>query len=287
MSYYFNLEELRREMSDARLFSRRFETMLTFKLNSLKELCGRLPRENEAFFIETKKSFTAFTFIVYLIKNAGQVRHLYIATYSTNERIINALLRWREKGLIGSIHLHISETIKFRMPKIYERLMQLHQNGEIELSFAWSHKKITCLDTSAGFFVVEGSGNYGENAMEEQYSLKTKKCMSFVADELVKWRDSPVWYDRIDLDEFERLAGIGYEPRQIAMYYHVPENDFLWYFNLVGSPLKYHYERGQLLQRAASAETGDNVTQAQRFDKFRQATGYRNSINKIFYDDIG
>ncbi len=55
MSYYFNLEELRQEMSDSRFFSRRFETMLTFKLNSLKELCGRLPRENEAFFIETKK----------------------------------------------------------------------------------------------------------------------------------------------------------------------------------------------------------------------------------------
>uniref|UniRef100_UPI00259157D0 hypothetical protein n=1 Tax=uncultured Bacteroides sp. TaxID=162156 RepID=UPI00259157D0 len=135
-------------------------------------LCGRLPRENEAFFIETKKSFTAFTFIVYLIKNAGQVRHLYIATYSTNERIINALLRWREKGLIGSIHLHISET--------YERLMLLHQDGEIELSFAWSHKKITCLDTSAGFFVVEGSGNYGENAMEEQYVfLKNKEVYEF------------------------------------------------------------------------------------------------------------
>ena len=50
MSYYFNLEELRQEMSDSRFFSRRFETMLTFKLNSLKELCGRLPRENEAFF---------------------------------------------------------------------------------------------------------------------------------------------------------------------------------------------------------------------------------------------
>ncbi len=161
MSYYFNLEELRQEMSDSRFFSRRFETM-----------CGRLPRENEAFFIETKKSFTAFTFIVYLIKNAGQVRHLYIATYSTNERIINALLRWREKGLIGSIHLHISET--------YERLMLLHQDGEIELSFAWSHKKITCLDTSAGFFVVEGSGNYGENAMEEQYVfLKNKEVYEF------------------------------------------------------------------------------------------------------------
>ena len=105
--------------------------------------------------------------------------------------------------------------------------------------------------------------------------------MSFVADEVVKWCEDPPWFDRIDMDELGRLAGIGYEPKQIAMYYNVPETDFIWYFNLVGSPLKYHYERGQLLQ------TGDNVTQAQRFDKFRQATGYRNSISKIFYDDIG
>ena len=180
MSYYFSLEELRQQMSDSRLFSRRFETMLTFKLNSLKELCGQLPKDNEAFFIETKKSFTAFTFIVYLIKNAGRVNHLYVATYSTNERIINALLRWREKGLIGSIHLHISETLKFRMPKIFERLMQLHQDGVIELTYSWSHKKITCLDTEAGFFVVEGSGNYGENAMEEQYVfLKNKEVYEF------------------------------------------------------------------------------------------------------------
>lgn len=180
MSYYFNLEELRREMSDSRMFSKWFETMLTFKLNSLKELCGRLPKDNEAFFIETKKSFTAFTFIVYLIKHAGRVNHLYVATYSTNERIINALLRWREKELIGNIHLHISETIKFRMPKIFERLMQLHQEGTIELTFSWSHKKITCLDTTAGYFVVEGSGNYGENAMEEQYVfLKNKEVYEF------------------------------------------------------------------------------------------------------------
>lgn len=118
--------------------------------------------------------------------------------------------------------------------------------------------------------------------------------MSFVADELVKWCKDPPWYERIDMDDFERLAGIGYEPKQIAMYYNIPENDFVWYFNLVGSPLKFHYERGQLVQRtkeglamSTSAETGDNVTQAQRFDKFRQSMGYRNSINKIFFDDIG
>lgn len=180
MNHYFNLDELRKEMSDSRLFTSRFEKMLTFKLNNLKELCGRLPKDNEVFFIETRKSFTAFTFIVYLIKNAGRVKHLYIATYSTNERIINALIRWRDKGLIDNIHLHISETIKFRMPKIYERLVILQQDGVIELSFAWSHKKVTCMETSSGCYVVEGSGNYGENAMEEQYVfLKNKEVYEF------------------------------------------------------------------------------------------------------------
>ncbi len=180
MSYYFNLADLRREMSDSHLYSRRFESVLTFKLNNLKELCGRLPADDEAFFIETKKSFTAFTFIVYVMKHAGRVNHLYIATYSTNERIINALLRWHEKGLIRSIHLHISETLKFRMPKIFARLVALHEAGVLELSYSWSHKKITCLDTDMGKFVVEGSGNYGENAMEEQYVfIKSKQVYEF------------------------------------------------------------------------------------------------------------
>ena len=180
MGYYFDLKELQREMADSYLYSQRFESLLTFKLNNLKELCGRLPADNEAFFIETKKSFTAFTFIVYLIKHTGRVNHLYIATYSTNERIINALLRWREKGVLGDIHLHVSETLKFRMPKIFARLMELHRNGVITLSYSWSHKKITALDTPMGHFVVEGSGNYGENAMEEQYVfLKNKKVYEF------------------------------------------------------------------------------------------------------------
>lgn len=180
MSHYFDLQQLRREMSDSRLLSKRFEMVQTFKLNSLKELCGRLPEEGEAFFIETRKSFSAFTFIVYLLKYGGKISHLYVATYSTNERVINALLRWREKGMIAGIHLHISETIKFRMPQIYERLLELYRRGIIGLSLAWSHKKITCFDTGTGFYVVEGSGNYGENAMEEQYIfLKSKEVYEF------------------------------------------------------------------------------------------------------------
>lgn len=90
---YFDLQDLLVEVRHSRFYSERFAHAQVFKLNNLRELCGRLPDDNEAFFIETRKSFTAFTFIVYLIRHAGYVRHLYIATYSTNARVINALLR--------------------------------------------------------------------------------------------------------------------------------------------------------------------------------------------------
>ena len=82
--------------------------------------------------------------------------------------------------MLGDIHLHVSETLQFRMPKVFARLVELHRGGVITLTYSWSHKKITCLDTPCGQFVVEGSGNYGENSMEEQYVfLKNKKVYEF------------------------------------------------------------------------------------------------------------
>lgn len=176
----FDLHALEEEMREAKMMSARYESMLTFRVNSLRELCGRLPSSGEIFFIATKKSFSAFTFIAYLIRTAGKILNLFIATYSTNDRIIGALLKWKSKGMLLHIHIHISETIKFRMPKVWERLVELEREGTIRLSTAWSHKKITCMETEEGHYVVEGSGNYGENALEEQYIfLKNKEVYEF------------------------------------------------------------------------------------------------------------
>ena len=111
--------------------------------------------------------------------------------------------------------------------------------------------------------------------------------------DITKWKEKPDWFDRINFEEYEKLAAIGYSPKQIAMYYQIKYIDFEWYFNLVGSPLQYHYKRGQLMQQAKegiamaiSAETGDNVTQAQRLDKLRREVEFSNAINNIFYGDI-
>lgn len=177
---YFDLQELEEELEKGRRFLDAFDVEMLFKVDSLKRLTGKLPEKGEIFFIETTKSFTAFTFIVHVLKAVGHINHVYIATYSTNERIVNALLRYMERGQVDSVHLHISETLKFRMPEIYARLIRLQEEGVLTLSFAWTHKKVTCIDTPSGAFVVEGSGNYGENALQEQYVfLKSDKVYEF------------------------------------------------------------------------------------------------------------
>lgn len=177
---YFSLDELYKEKNDARLYSAKFESLHIFRIRNLKDLCGRLPDEDEVFFIETTKSFNAFTFIVYMIRHAGRVDHLFIATYSINNRIISSLIRWADSGLIGEIEIEISETIKFRMPKVFERLEQLSRMGRLIIRYEWTHRKVTCLRTGIGDYVVEGSGNYGENAMKEQYVFcKSNKVYEF------------------------------------------------------------------------------------------------------------
>lgn len=180
MNKYFSIDDIQKERNNARLYSARFERLHFFRIRNLKDLCGRLPEEEEVYFIETTKSFNAFTFIVYLIRHAGRVDSLFIATYSINDRIISSLVRWKEAGLIGRVEIEISESIKFRMPRVYERLEQLAKSGRISVRYEWTHRKVSCLETPIGRFVVEGSGNYGENAMKEQYIFcKSKKVYDF------------------------------------------------------------------------------------------------------------
>ena len=36
-----------------------------------------------------------------------------------------------------------------------------------------------------------------------------------------KWSERPTWFGKIDVDEYEKLASLGYTPKQLAMYYGV------------------------------------------------------------------
>lgn len=139
------------------------------KIESLKNLLGQTPESGEAIFLYTLKSFNAFTFIVYVIKHVGVIEELCLSTYSLNERILNSMIKWYDKGQIKRIHLSISDSIRHRMPKVYDLIELQSQSRDFNVNYCWNHSKITLMKTAEESFVVEGSGNFSENAMHEQY----------------------------------------------------------------------------------------------------------------------
>lgn len=154
----------------------RFDEMHEKKVESIKMLCGRLPKENEIFFLETLNSFNAFTFIVYLIKHAGRIENLYMATYSINLRIVDSLLNKINKNQVGKILLYISDSIRYRQPKVYDRLQAMERTLEnFSVQYAWTHKKVIAAKIGDAHYIVEGSGNFGENSREEQYIFTRSK----------------------------------------------------------------------------------------------------------------
>lgn len=105
--------------------------------------------------------------------------------------------------------------------------------------------------------------------------------------------DNPDWMSDIDIEEYEKLASIGYAPKQIALYYNIPLPEFMYQFNMPFSKLAYHYKRGKLLQAAkegmtmaADSASGQNAAQAARFDKLRQKNMISSAIDEIFFTDI-
>jgi hypothetical protein len=108
----------------------------------------------------------------------------------------------------------------------------------------------------------------------------------------MKYRD-PDWAAQVDFDKLEKLAALGYKPEQCAMYFGVPVDGFMYFYMLFESKLKYHYEKGILMHKAlegmtmlADAESGENITNAQRLDKMRRELEFENSKNDIIYGGI-
>lgn len=142
-----------------------------FKLESIKTLCGRFPEKDEIFFIWTVNSFNAFTFIPYTIKYSGVIEKLIISTYSINSRIVDSLFNYILKGKILQVKILISDSIKYRMPRVVDHLDSLvaGNNDKISVIYDWNHSKITLIKSGDMHLVVEGSGNFSENAKNEQY----------------------------------------------------------------------------------------------------------------------
>ncbi len=156
------------------------------RIESIKNLLGRIPGNGEIFFLWTLNSFNAFTFIPYVIKECGIIEELILSTYSINIRIIDALVRLIDSGMIKQVDIFISDSIKSRLPKVCDHLLAVVGNKPIRVTFSWNHSKIALIKTADHYFDIEGSGNFSENAAHEQYVfLNNRKIYDFRKKEIL------------------------------------------------------------------------------------------------------
>lgn len=145
------------------------------KVEAVKKDISRLPEAEEFFFLQSNNAFNAFTFIPVVLEQAS-CREMFVTTYSINKRVLNALVELHKSGGIDQITLLISDTILQRNPMVSDLLSAVNkQYANINILFAWVHAKVCLIKTDSSYYVVEGSGNWSENAYYEQYVLANSK----------------------------------------------------------------------------------------------------------------
>jgi len=150
------------------------------KVASVKKDIKRLPERDEFFFLQSDNSFNAFTFIPVVLENQT-AKHLYCTTYSINKRVINALVELHQNGLVDQITLLISDTMLRRNPVITDLLASINREfANINVLFAWVHAKVCLIETESDNYIIEGSGNWSDNAYYEQYTFANcEKLLAF------------------------------------------------------------------------------------------------------------
>lgn len=145
------------------------------KIESLENDLNRVPTSDEFFFLQTDKAFNAFTFIPFIGKSFP-IKELHASTYSISRKVIDALIEMHDKGMIEKVTLLISDSMIKRNPITIENLKAMcTTRPNIKVFYAWTHAKVCLLKTHDFHFVIEGSGNWAENAHYEQYMLANSK----------------------------------------------------------------------------------------------------------------
>lgn len=145
------------------------------KVANLEDDLIRLPTQGEFFFLQTDSAFNAFTFIPFIARRFP-VKELYASTYSISRKVVDALIEMHDKGMIERITLLISESMIKRNPLTIDNLRAMASTRpNLQVFYAWTHAKICLLKTHEAHYIIEGSGNWAENAHFEQYLLANDK----------------------------------------------------------------------------------------------------------------
>lgn len=178
---YFELEAINKEnkRSSSRNYSDVCSAYLNHHLEKIDNLNNlvRIPSDGEIFFLHTEKAFNAFTFIPWIAKRLF-IEELYASTYSISRRVIEALQELQQKGRIGEVTLLISDSMIKRNPVTIDVLEGVAKhNANFKVKYFWNHSKVCLIKAGDFHLVLEGSGNWSENAQLEQYVLANSEAI--------------------------------------------------------------------------------------------------------------
>ena len=165
-----NLENNLEGKSAAKLVA--YENLQTSKIKIIQENIPVPPKPGEVIFSYTTNQFNTMAFIVWIIRTIGKIRSLTITTYSIGATSINTIMKWYDAGHIEEIYFYIASYTKRISPKNIDLLTsQAPARDRVTVSFGFNHSKILLAETDHGHFVITGSGNFSENAYNEQYTI--------------------------------------------------------------------------------------------------------------------
>ena len=165
-----NLENNLEGKSAAKLVA--YENLQTSKIKIIQENIPVPPKPGEVIFCYTTNQFNTMAFIVWIIRTIGKIRSLTITTYSIGATSINTIMKWYDAGHIEDIYFYIASYTKRISPKNIDLLTsQASARDRVTVSFGFNHSKILLAETDHGHFVSTGSGNFSENAYNEQYTI--------------------------------------------------------------------------------------------------------------------
>jgi hypothetical protein len=141
----------------------------------IEDLIGKLPQPGEQLAVITQGAFHMYPLLLHML-DRGKAQEIWIATFNMRGELAASLFGMLDTGQVQKLRIMISDSIRHRMPERIAQLRSLTERHaaagfDCQTKLNWNHAKLMLVAIGADRFVVEGSGNFSDNAQIEQYRI--------------------------------------------------------------------------------------------------------------------
>lgn len=142
------------------------------QIKHISDLLETIPEKEEIVIIQTENAFSAFDYVLYMIKKFGTIDQLILSTFNMGEKVANSFVHQIKEGNIKEADILVNNKFKEAESdrKKFEDIISIgKQNGKIKLHFDQNHTKNILIRIGENHFVWFGSGNSSSNSEMEDY----------------------------------------------------------------------------------------------------------------------